>query len=85
MNALHEQKRARDLTPEDRAEIIRRLEFGLTLDDALVNDMAHNSVVLDFRRRRFVYRAEEPADCLYAIIMVASNFVVLNQTQHAKP
>ncbi len=68
MNALQEQKRARDLTPEDRAEIIRQLEFGSTLDDALVSDMARNSVVLDFRRRRFVYRAGEPADCLYAII-----------------
>ena len=30
--------------------------------------MARNSVVLDFRRRRFVYRAGEPADCLYAIV-----------------
>ena len=60
MNALQEQKRARDLTPEDRAEIIRQLEFGSTLDDALVSDMARNSVVLDFRRRRFVYRAGEP-------------------------
>src|SRR5678815_3303116 len=68
MNALQEQKRARDLTPEDRAEIIRRFEFGSTLNDALVNDMARNSVVLDLRRRRFVYRAGEPADCLYAII-----------------
>src|ERR1041384_1900968 len=68
MNALQEQKRARDLTPEDRAEIIRRLDFGSTLDDALVSDMARNSVVLDVCRRRFVYRAGEPADCLYAII-----------------
>src|SRR5690349_6905066 len=68
MNALQEQKRARDLTPEDRAEIIQHLEFGSTLDDALVTEMARNSVVLDFRRRRFVYRAGEPADCLYAII-----------------
>src|SRR5678816_683651 len=68
MNALQEQKRARDLTAEDRAQIIRRLEFGSTLDDALVSEMARNSVVLDFRRRRFVYRAGEPADCLYAII-----------------
>ena len=68
MNALQEQKRARDLSVEDRAEMIRRLEFGSTLDDALVADMARNSVVLDFRRRRFVYRAGEPADCLYAII-----------------
>ena len=68
MNALQDQKRARDLSPEDRAEMIRRLEFGSTLDDGLVTDMARNSVVLDFRRRRFVYRAGEPADCLYAII-----------------
>src|ERR1041384_4424528 len=68
MNALQEQKRARDLTAEDRAQMIRRLEFGSTPDDALVNEMARNSVVLDFRRRRFVYRAGEPADCLYAII-----------------
>src|SRR6201988_4431278 len=68
MNALQEQKRARDLSADDRAEIIRRLEFGSTLDDALVAEMARNSVVLDFRRRRFVYRAGEPADCLYAII-----------------
>src|SRR6476660_1245194 len=68
MNALQEQKRARDLTAEDRAQIIRRLEFGSTLDETLVNEMARNSVVLDFRRRRFVYRAGEPADCLYAII-----------------
>jgi CRP-like cAMP-binding protein len=68
MNALQQQKRARDLTAEDRAEIIRHLEFGSTLDDALVSEMARNSVVLDFRRRRFVYRAGEAADCLYAIV-----------------
>src|SRR5215212_10385962 len=68
MNALQEEKRARDLTPEDRAEIIRRLDFGLTLEDALIAEMARNAVVLDFRRRRFVYRAGEPADCLYAIV-----------------
>jgi CRP/FNR family transcriptional regulator, cyclic AMP receptor protein len=68
MNALQEQKRARDLSAEDRAELIRQLDFGSTLDDALVSDMARSSVVLDFRRRRFVYRAGEPADCLYAII-----------------
>ena len=66
--ALQEQKRARDLTQEDRAEIIRSLEFGSSLSEDLVSDMARSSVVLDFRRRRFVYRAGEPADCLYAII-----------------
>jgi CRP/FNR family transcriptional regulator len=68
MNSLPEQKRARDLTADDRVEIIRQFDFGSALDDNLVSDMARNSVVLDFRRRRFVYRAGEPADCLYAII-----------------
>src|SRR5690349_1610401 len=68
MNALQEQKRARDLTHEDRAEIIRRLDFGSTLDDALVGDMARDSVDLAFGRRRVAYRAGEPADCVHAII-----------------
>jgi len=68
MKVVQDQKRARDLTPEDRAEIIRRLDFGSSLKEALVSDLANSSVVLDFRRRRFVYRAGEPADCLYAII-----------------
>jgi len=68
MNALLEQKRARDLNLEDRAQIIRHLEFGSSLAEDLVMDLARSSVVLDFRRRRFVYRAGEPADCLYAII-----------------
>lgn len=65
---MQQQKRARDLTPEDRAEIIRQLDFGFSLNDSVTSNLAHSSVVLDFRRRRFVYRAGEPADCLYAII-----------------
>jgi len=68
MKAVQQHKRARELTSEDRAELIRNLDFGATLSDSLVSDLARNSVVLDFRRRRFVYRAGEPADCLYAII-----------------
>ena len=68
MKAVQDQKRARDLTPEDRAEIIRQLEFGSTLNDSLLSELARTSVILDFRRRRFVYRAGEPADCLYAIV-----------------
>jgi CRP/FNR family cyclic AMP-dependent transcriptional regulator len=68
MKAVQEQKRARDLTIDDRADIIRHLDLGSSLNEALVSDLAHSSVVLDFRRRRFVYRAGEPADCLYAII-----------------
>jgi len=68
MKVVQDQKRARDLTPTDRAEIIRRLDFGSSLNESLVSDLSNSSVVLDFRRRRFVYRAGEPADCLYAII-----------------
>jgi CRP/FNR family transcriptional regulator, cyclic AMP receptor protein len=68
VKAVQQAKRARDLTSEDRADIIRNLEFGATLSDTLISDVASNSVVLDFRRRRFVYRAGDPADCLYAII-----------------
>ena len=68
MTVGQDQKRARDLTPSDRAHIIRQLDFGSSLNDPLVSDLANSSVVLDFRRRRFVYRAGEPADCLYAII-----------------
>jgi CRP-like cAMP-binding protein len=68
MKAGHEQKRARDLTSSDRANIIRQFEFGSSLNDNLVSDLANSSIVLDFRRRRFVYRAGDPADCLYAII-----------------
>jgi len=68
MKVVQDQKRARDLTPNDRAEIIRRLDFGSSLNETLVSDLSNSSVVLDFRRRRFVYRAGEPADCLYAII-----------------
>jgi CRP-like cAMP-binding protein len=68
MKVVQDQKRARDLTPNDRAEIIRRLDFGSSLNETVVSDLSNSSVVLDFRRRRFVYRAGEPADCLYAII-----------------
>jgi len=68
MKVVQDQKRARDLTPSDRAEIIRRLDFGSSLNENLVSDLSNSSVILDFRRRRFVYRAGEPADCLYAII-----------------
>jgi len=68
MKVVQDQKRARDLSPADRAVIIRQLGFGSSLNDSLISDLATNSVVLDFRRRRFVYRAGEPADCLYAII-----------------
>ncbi|HKQ99103.1 MAG TPA: Crp/Fnr family transcriptional regulator [Pyrinomonadaceae bacterium] len=61
------QKRACDLTPQDRAESIRQSDFGAHLDDSLLVRLAANSLALDYRRRRFIYRAGEPADALYLI------------------
>jgi CRP/FNR family cyclic AMP-dependent transcriptional regulator len=61
-------RRAHDLTPSDRARIIRQLEFGASLSDRTVAEFARNSVVLEARRRRFVYRAGEQADALYVIV-----------------
>jgi CRP-like cAMP-binding protein len=61
-------RRAQDLNARDRATIIRELEFGSSLSDQTVSDFAEHSLVLDVRRRRFVYRAGEQADALYAIM-----------------
>jgi CRP/FNR family transcriptional regulator len=61
------QKRACDLTAQDRAEIIRQSDFGHRLDDDLLNRLAAKSLAIDYRRRRFVYRAGDPADALYVI------------------
>jgi CRP/FNR family cyclic AMP-dependent transcriptional regulator len=61
-------RRADDLTAVDRAEIIRKLDFGSSLSDQVVAQFAESSTVIDVRRRRFVYRAGEEADALYAIV-----------------
>jgi CRP/FNR family cyclic AMP-dependent transcriptional regulator len=61
-------RRAQDLTAADRATIIRQLEFGSRLSDKTVSQFAECSQVIDVRRRRFVYRAGEQADALYAIV-----------------
>ncbi len=61
-------RRPHDLTPSDRARIIRQLEFGASLSDGTVAEFARSSVVLEARRRRFVYRAGEQADALYVIV-----------------
>jgi CRP/FNR family cyclic AMP-dependent transcriptional regulator len=61
-------KRVRDLTFEDRANIIRQCKFGSSLSDLLVSNLANSCSLLELRRRRFVYRAGEPADSLYAIM-----------------
>jgi len=61
-------RRAQDLTATDRAKIVRQLEFGASLSEQTVSQFAECSVVLDVRRRRFVYRAGDQADALYVIV-----------------
>jgi CRP/FNR family cyclic AMP-dependent transcriptional regulator len=61
-------RRAQDLTATDRATLVRQLEFGASLGDQTVSQFAERSVMLDVRRRRFVYRAGDEADALYAIV-----------------
>ena len=62
-----QQKRAFDLSVEDRADIIRQLDFGAALGDPLLERLAATSTAIDFRRRRFIYRAGDEATALYAI------------------
>lgn len=61
-------RRAQDLTAADRIRIIRQLEFAAGLSDRIITQFAECSMVMDVRRRRFVYRADEEADALFAII-----------------
>jgi CRP/FNR family cyclic AMP-dependent transcriptional regulator len=62
------QKRASDLSPNERAEIIRSLEFSSSLNEATITHLAVASSVVDYRRRRFVYRAGDAADSLFVIV-----------------
>ncbi len=64
---LH-RKRARDLVASDRADLIRKLDIGATLNNTLVLLLAESSTVLDVRRRRAIYWAGEQADALYGIV-----------------
>lgn len=66
-NPAAKPKRAQTMTSDDIVSIIRRLDFGSVLNDQLISKLAECSAVLDLRRRRFVYRAGDPADSLYAI------------------
>jgi CRP-like cAMP-binding protein len=60
-------KRACDLSVEDRADIIRQLDFGTALSDTLLMRLAASSTAIDFRRRRFIFRAGDEANALYTI------------------
>lgn len=61
------QKRACDLSPEDRADHIRTSEFGAGLSETLLDRLASSSTAIDYRRRRFIYQAGDEADSLYLI------------------
>jgi CRP-like cAMP-binding protein len=61
-------RRAHKLTAEDRADMLLQLEFGSRLSKDLVVRIAGSSTVVEARRRRFIYRAGEEADALYAIV-----------------
>ena len=60
-------RRACDLSPEERVEIIRQSDIGAYLDEPLLIGMAAASTAIDYRRRRFVYRSGDEADALYTI------------------
>ncbi|PYS52687.1 MAG: hypothetical protein DMF68_00975 [Acidobacteria bacterium] len=61
------QKRACDLTVEDLAAYLRQSDFGKYLDEDLLARFAEKSFAVDYRRRRFIYSANDPADSLYVI------------------
>jgi CRP/FNR family transcriptional regulator len=61
------QKRACDLTIQDRAFHLRQSDVGNYLSEDLLARFAANSLAIDYRRRRFIYRSNDPADALYLI------------------
>ena len=60
-------RRACDLSPENRADLLRQSDLAGGLSETLLTRLAENSTAIDYRRRRFVYRAREVADSLYVI------------------
>jgi CRP/FNR family cyclic AMP-dependent transcriptional regulator len=60
-------RRACDLPPHARAEIIRDSEIGARLGEETILLLARAAFALDVRRRRFIYRFGEVADALYVV------------------
>src|SRR5947209_15809772 len=60
-------RRAFCLPTAERAEIISHSEIGASLDDETLALLADSSSAVEFRRRRFIYRAGDVADSLYVI------------------
>src|SRR3954469_16718888 len=61
-------RRARDLTADDRRSLLSQLEWARNLSEEAVDKLCSLGTALDFRRRRFIYRAGDPADSLFAIL-----------------
>src|ERR1700687_5356850 len=78
-------KRARDMTVADRRRVIEQLGLGRDLSDAALAHLAENSVALDFGRRRFIYRAGDPADSLFAIAAGRIKLCRIEQGTGRKP
>jgi len=61
-------RRAHDLSIEDRRQLISQFAWGNNLSDASLSRLADSCVVIDFRRRRPIYRAGDPSNSLFAIV-----------------
>jgi CRP/FNR family transcriptional regulator len=57
-----------NLTLNDRALLISRLDLGAGLDQTVVLRLAASTGVRNFGRRRTIYRGGDEANCLYAIV-----------------
>jgi CRP/FNR family transcriptional regulator, cyclic AMP receptor protein len=60
-------RRPGELTTPEREAIIRESEIADGFDDAVLLLLARDSKAVEFRRRRFIYRAGDVADALYVI------------------
>jgi len=60
-------RRARDLTADHRRRLLSQLEWARSLSEEAVDKLCLGTA-LDFRRRRFIYRAGDPADSLFVIL-----------------
>ncbi len=60
-------RRASDLSAAERAEILHKSQVGTGLSEETIALLASGSEAVDFRRRRFIYRAGDTADALYCI------------------
>ena len=60
-------RRSGELTTPERETVIRESEIAEGLDGDVLSLLARDSKAVEFRRRRFIYRAGDVADSLYVI------------------